>query len=292
MKIGVIKNKYLHLEYSPDIGGSIFKFQAIKNKKKIDIFRRFKKKEIKKYSSYFSGYFSTIPYFGVIRKKSLFYKKKYISLGKTHPLEPDTIHGEGWVNQWKLIKENKSSVLLKFSHNGKKSFPYKYEALQKFRIHKNCLEITVSIKNIDNKTFDCGIGFHPWFDLNKFSKIFSNTYQYVEIDKNNSYKTKKLLKNKSLFNFNKINIDETFINWNGRTKLVLDKSLKVFIINKKNVKNLHIYSPKNENFFCVEPVTNLRDSYYFKKNNIKNHGLKNLKPNKIFEASIVFEVKV
>ena len=87
----------------------------------------------------------------------------------------------------------------------------------------------------------------------------------MEIDKNNSYKTKKLLKNKSLFNFNKINIDETFINWNGRTKLVLDKSLKVFIINKKNVKNLHIYSPKNENFFCVEPVTNLRDSYYFKK---------------------------
>jgi galactose mutarotase-like enzyme len=68
--------------------------------------------------------------------------------------------------------------------------------------------------------------------------------------------------------------------------------LTVFIKNKKNVKNLHIYSPKNENFFCVEPVTNTRDSYFFKKNNINYHGLKNLKPGKIFEAAVIFKIIV
>ena len=50
--------------------------------------------------------------------------------------------------------------------------------------------------------------------------------------------------------------------------------------------------PKNENFFCVEPVTNTRDSYFFKKNNIKYHGLKNLKPGKIFEAAVIFKIIV
>jgi len=191
-----------------------------------------------------------------------------------------------------VVNGNKSNVSLKFFHDGKKSFPYKYETIQKFRLIKNCLEIKVSIKNKDRKSFDCGVGFHPWFDLNINSRIFSNTYKYVEIDKNNKIKIKKLLKNSQSFNFNKINIDETFISWNGNTKLILNKLLTVFIKNKKNVKNLHIYSPKNENFFCVEPVTNTRDSYFFKKNNMKYHGLKNLKPGKIFEAAVIFKIIV
>ena len=53
------------------------------------------------------------------------------------------------MNKWLVVKKNKNSVLLKFSHNGKKSFPFKYEALQKFRIVKNSLEIKVSITNKD-----------------------------------------------------------------------------------------------------------------------------------------------
>ena len=292
MQLGVLENDKLYLEYCPDVGGSIFKFQAKVKDNKIDIFRGFNKRKIGKYSSYFSGYFSTIPYFGAIRKQSLFYKNKYISLKRTHPLEPDTIHGEGWINNWEVVNGNKSNVSLKFFHDGKKSFPYKYETIQKFRLIKNCLEIKVSIKNKDRKSFDCGVGFHPWFNININSRIFSNTYKYVEIDKNNKIRIKKLLKNNQSFDFNKINIDETFISWNGNTKLILNKLLTVFIKNKKNVKNLHIYSPKNENFFCVEPVTNTRDSYFFKKNNMKYHGLKNLKPGKIFEAAVIFKIIV
>ena len=228
----------------------------------------------------------------MIRKKSLWFKNKYISLKRTHILEKDTIHGEGWVNKWQVVKKNNNSVLLKFSHNGKDSFPFKYEALQKFRIVKNSLEIKVSITNKDKLSFDCGIGFHPWFDINKNSRIFSNTYKFIKVDNNKNVKKKNLLKKtKKFFDFNKINIDETFINWNGNSKIILNKYLSILIKNKKNVKNLHIYSPKNQNFFCVEPVTNLRDSYFYKKNNIKNHGLKKLKPEKTFEASIEFIVR-
>ena len=290
MTIDFIENNNLYLEYNPNIGGSIFKFQAKINNKKYNIFRSYNKRATKKYSSYFSGYFSTIPYFGVIRKNSLLYKNKYVSLQRTHPLEPDTIHGEGWVNKWTIIKKNKNSVSLKFTHHGKKSFPFKYETIQRFKLIKNSLEIKVTINNKDNKAFDCGIGFHPWFNIDKKSRIFSNTYKYLEIHNNKNVKIKKLLQNKKAFDFNKINIDETFINWNGNTKLILNKLIKIFIKNKKNVKNLHIYSPKNENFFCVEPVTNIRDAYYCKKNNIKNHGLKNLKPKKTFEAAVIFKI--
>ena len=154
------------------------------------------------------------------------------------------------------------------------------------------MEIRVIIKNKDNKSFDCGIGFHPWFNLDKKSKIFSNTYNYIDIDNNHKIYKKRILNNNQQFDFNKINIDETFINWNGNSKLVLNKFLTINIKNKKNVKNLHIYSPKKENFFCVEPVTNTRDSYFFKKNNINYHGLKNLKPGKTFEAAVIFKIVV
>ena len=45
MKLGTLENNYLYLEYCPNIGGSIFKFQAKSNNKNLDIFRSFNKKK-------------------------------------------------------------------------------------------------------------------------------------------------------------------------------------------------------------------------------------------------------
>ena len=73
----------------------------------------------------------TVPYFGAIHKNTFLYKDKYINLPRTHPLEPDTIHGEGWVNKWKIEKKIKSFNKCLFTHNGKNSFPHKYQVYQK-----------------------------------------------------------------------------------------------------------------------------------------------------------------
>ena len=101
MPILSLQNKNLFLEISPEMGASVTKFYDRKKNK--DIFRPFPKtKKISKKNCYFSGYFATVPYFGVIHKDAFFYKNKFIKLSRTHPLEPDTIHGEGWVKNWKI----------------------------------------------------------------------------------------------------------------------------------------------------------------------------------------------
>ena len=51
-----------------------------------------------------------------------------------------------------------------------------------------------------------------------------------------------------------------------------------------------MYSPRKENFFCIEPVTNVRDSYFFKKHSNEYHGLTKLDKNKKFEAAVEFEL--
>ena len=82
------------------MGASVISF--IEKNKNINIFRPYDaRKKINKYNSYFSGYFVTVPYFGSIRKKTFYdYNNcKYISLKKNHILEPETIHGEGWINK-------------------------------------------------------------------------------------------------------------------------------------------------------------------------------------------------
>ena len=66
-----------------------------------------------------------------------------------------------------------------FKHIGKKSFPYKYQVLQKFSLKKNSLIISIQITNLDKSTFECGIGFHPWFNIHKNSKIYSNNFSYI-----------------------------------------------------------------------------------------------------------------
>ena len=175
-----------------------------------------------------------------------------------------------------------------FKHIGKKSFPYKYQVLQKFSLKKTSLIISIQIKNLDKSIFECGIGFHPWFFISKYSKIYSNSFLHV---KNTKKEFKKnILTRKKFLDLNKVKLDETFLKWNGKSRLKLNKDIILNIINKKNVPNLHVYSPRKENFFCIEPVTNVRDSYFFKKHSNEYHGLTKLDKNKKFEAAVEFEL--
>jgi len=288
MKSNIIESKDLFLEIAPEMGASIINFKD--KKKNIDIFRPFpKKKKFSRYNSYFSGYFATVPYFGAIQKNSFLKKNKYISLPRTHILEPDTIHGEGWVSKWKINKITKDSLELTFRHDGKKSYPYAYRATQLFKLFKNKLIISITIENLDKSSFECGIGFHPWFFISKFSKLYSDSFDHLKEKKNNIYMQSKMTKNKYL-DLNKYKIDETFLNWKGKAKLVINKNVSLLIKNKKNIGNLHVYTPPKENFFCVEPVTNFRDAFYIKKLGYNHHHLKTLYPKKNFQAILEFEV--
>ena len=133
MSLIQLENKYLFLEICPEMGASITRF--LDKKLNQDIFRPFpNRKRIKNKNCYFSGYFLTVPYFGAIHKNTFLYKDKYINLPRTHPLEPDTIHGEGWVNKWKIEKKSKASINVSFTHSGKNSFPHKYQVYQKFKL--------------------------------------------------------------------------------------------------------------------------------------------------------------
>ena len=288
MSLISLNNDKLFLEICPQMGASITKFKSLKSGK--DIFRPFpNKKKIIKKNCYFAGYFATVPYFGEIKKKSFLYKNKYISLPKTHPLEPDTIHGEGWVSKWNVKSKSKQSAELIFNHTGKKGFPFKYQVCQKFILKNKSLFINISILNNDKDSFDCGIGFHPWFNLHKTSKIYSNNFTYTKKYEKNIFKKKLFLK-KNFLDLNKYKIDQTFINWNGIAKLIIDKDTAIEIKNIKNINNLHVYSPPKENFFCIEPVTNISDAYNIKKHSKIYQGLQVLKSSKKFEAKVEFKL--
>lgn len=287
MPLIILQNKYLYFEVSPEMGASVIKFQDKKTSE--DIFRPFPKtKKITQKNCYFSGYFLTVPYFGAIQKNTFFYEDKYITLPRTHPLEPDTIHGEGWISEWKIKKKTKTSVELIYYHNGKKGFPHKYQVFQKFKLIKKSLRVSAQLKNLDHLSFECGIGFHPWFNITDKSKIFLNNFKYIKNSKKN-FNIKNFSSSNSL-DLNKFKIDKTFLDWNGKSKLVLSNKIKLEIINKKNIKNLHVYSPAEENFFCVEPVTNVGDSFKIKKYSKIYNGLHQLKKNKKFEAAVEFKL--
>ena len=89
---------------------------------------------------------------------------------------------------------------------------------------------------------------------------------------------------------NKYKIDQTFINWKGIAKLIIDKDTAIEIKNIKNINNLHVYSPPNENIFCIEPVTNIGNAYNIKKYSKIYQGLKVLKSGKKFEAKVEFRL--
>lgn len=292
-KIYVLENKYLYVEINPALGGSIVNFSLKKNSSKVSIFRKTSKKikSIKKILQ--TSSFPLIPYSGRIKKGLLKFKKETFKLKGCQILkEENSVHGDGWKNSWTTKKCNKTSIIMEID-NKNKDWPFKYSGCQTISIVKNKLKVSLKLKNIDNKSMPCGLGFHPYFDLTlgvtlqmkaKKNWLVGKDYLFKEIQDIGS--KLDFSKGKKLFNTNLVN---GFSEWDSFAKIIWpEKNVSLEINSSKNLKHLVVFTPPKSNFFCIEPVSHSIDSFNLYHKGIKGTGTKILKPKKTYKVITTF----
>jgi len=293
-KIIVLQNNSLYVEINPKLGGSIVNFSLKKDNSKISIFRKTSKKikNIKQILE--TSSFPLIPYSGRIKKGLLKFKNKTFKLKGCHILkEENSVHGDGWKNSWKIKKYNKTSITMELD-NKNKDWPFKYSGFQSISIVKNILKVSLVLKNIDNKSMPCGLGFHPYFDMTPKVTLQMKAKKNWLVGKDSLFKGIKYIgprlnfaKGKKLFNTNLVN---GFSEWDSFAKIIWpEKKISLEINSSKNLKHLVVFTPNKSNFFCVEPVSHSVDSFNLYKKGIKGTGTKILKPKKTFKVITTFK---
>jgi aldose 1-epimerase len=128
-----------------------------------------------------------------------------------------------------------------------------------------------------------GLGLHPYFSLTDRAFVTCSVNKMWAVDEENMPtelvdSAKDLDDSKGLL-VKGSHLDNVFTGYAGHTTLYWPEwRAKARISSSKTCQFVVLFSPKDKNFFCVEPVTHCTDAINMANNGVANTGIKYLKP--------------
>ncbi|MEO1135355.1 MAG: hypothetical protein AAFW68_01950 [Pseudomonadota bacterium] len=192
-----------------------------------------------------------VPWFGRLYDGLNFAGHRY-DLAPTHTLcDPDhPLHGEGWVNPWRVTDQQSEGLRLQFEYGPKpRGFPFAFMALQDFVASPNDFRIILTLVNQGDTPMPAGLGLHPFFIRSAATRI--------KIDEKLNWRAPLSRVKTSLRPDGALpeeTMDHSATGWSGDVE-ICEANLSIRMHSTTPI--LHLYAPRKESFFCLEPITHL-----------------------------------
>jgi len=263
LTITITSGKY-HAEVNPSKSGRVEKFAFQGEVGLIDIFRPKPDKNPEQDGIPLFGSFAMIPFCNRLKPATILTSQGNIGVPRNWSEQSCAIHGLGLNKEWEVIASNQDSCRI----------------LQTLKAdEENCMglgmqEIYVSEERgllsrlgYCNNQFSwirAGIGFHPWFNLNKGDAQLKFRAKGAFATDANCFPTDKIdfiEQNIDLNTYQDNGIDRCFWGWSGKAVLRLE-ALNVSVFIESNANHLHVYINKSLNAICVEPVSHVTNAMH------------------------------
>lgn len=187
--------------------------------------------------------------------------------GKNWPVSPTlpicdpvrALHGYGWVSPWRLSETDQTSALLEMDYTPfKGGFPFSFAASLLYRLTDDGLLTRLTLRNTSDENIPAGLGLHPFFERNANTRICFKATSFWSPPANGDngsespvpdyvdYSEAKSLPGET--------VDHSFAGFDGEV-IIEQGDRKVTLTCDAPI--LHLYAPKGEGFFCLEPITHL-----------------------------------
>ncbi|QTD36917.1 aldose 1-epimerase [Polaribacter batillariae] len=222
------------------------------------------------------------PFANRIEEGKYSYKNTKYQFKSNEPKSKNALHGLVFNKEFKILEKeitsNSCAVTIYYSERNEcKSFPFKYSIYLTYTLLENELQLKVTVKNNDTKSFPFVLGWHPYFNCNNFK----NSYLSFKSDKKISFDknliTKDIINHKTASKFKLENkqLDDCFVLEDNIVQFFTSKyQLEISSTSEENF--LQLYTPKNKPVIAIEPMTGISNSF---NNKI---GLQELDANKTY----------
>ncbi|HJS92575.1 MAG TPA: aldose 1-epimerase [Steroidobacteraceae bacterium] len=209
--------------------------------------------------------------------------------GQTHPL-----HGHAWRRPWRIESVEHARVSLSFEHPPD-SWPWRYWAAQTLTLTSEGLEVALAVENRDSTPMPAGLGWHPYFHKGTGARLEAQLQGVWLSDK--ECLPARLAPGTRFGDWSRggdLNrpelIDHCHTGWSGRAVIRLpEERLRLGLAASLPLRWLHIYSPPDKDFFCVEPVSHMPDAVN-RPEPPSVTGVKLLEPGERLEARVMLIV--
>lgn len=182
--------------------------------------------------------------------------------------EPYPIHGDGWLQPWKVMAQGAQHVVLRLESNCFEGNPYRYDATLICMLAHAELNLTLTVTHQGEQALPYGLGLHPYFLRNATTRLAlpctgvwlsaSDPLPVIHADilpPGFDYRQPA-----SLFG---TPIDHCFTGWSGKSTIIYpDADLKLEMNMRDCDGYVLLYRPPEGNCFCMEPITHPIDAFH------------------------------
>jgi aldose 1-epimerase len=244
----------LRLSLSPSVGGAISAFEWIDGPEAQPILRKCNT-DLKKVLE--AASFPLVPYVNRIRGGEFRFRDREIRLAANMAGDPSPLHGQGWLNSWKVELATETDAVLNFHHDAGE-WPWNYEARQDFAIDENGLSVTLTCRNLGPDAMPCGLGQHPYFDCGPETRIDTVVTEVWTIDEHVlpvervAAEGRYDLKDRLVCGQD---LDNGFGGWGGEARMSDPGWPYEVRLSSSDAHFFQLYSPAQGGIFVAEPVT-------------------------------------
>lgn len=244
----------LELVLSPETGGSIARFEFSQGGRAVPILRGcpFAPAHVLEAAS-----FPLVPYVNRIRDGQFNFTGKTICLAPNMAGDPSPLHGQGWLNPWRVVAASRTEATLEFDHKAGE-WPWAYRAQQRFHLDDSSLEIALSCRNLSAGPMPCGLGQHPYFNCSGETRIATQVTDVWTIDEyvlpieRIAAAGRYDLSGRTVCG---LGLDHGFGGWNGTARFTDPAWPFAIEMSSPDAPFFQLYSPIQGGLFVAEPVS-------------------------------------
>lgn len=270
----ILQSGQTQVEIHPDLGGTISRYRSDTRRRVYEWMRPFTGDV--SLGARAAGCFPLMPFSGRIRDGRFRFEGREVQLPLNFPPERHAIHGHGWQARWRVARHGATRAVLEFLHDAD-GWPWSYAARQIFELDGEDLSVTIGVENRSTTAMPVGIGLHPYFVRTPNARVQASVREVWETDEEvmpvrlapalPDYPLEHGFAPASRF------VDNAFSGWSGTATIEWpewDAALRITA--QAPLRNLVVYTPPNEDFFCVEPVSNTTDAFNLMEGGQEGHG--------------------
>jgi len=233
-----------------------------------------------------AGAFPMVPYSNRLGYRHFRWKGHEYTTQANFDDEPHSLHGVGWQRPWEVVSTSAVEVVLRYRHRPDADWPFEFETSQYLNLTPHSLHIQMVFTNTAAIAQPAGLGWHPYFPKRERSRLHIELAHRWDSDATR-LPTRKIAQSGIDSAVSHLNFDHCFEGWKGPARIRDEKfSLQL----TASLPFLVVYTPREKDFFCVEPVSHVSNAIHMA--DPASHGLRTLQPGESLDEWMQLDVTV
>jgi aldose 1-epimerase len=274
----------------PAIGGSIARFWRDAGGTELDFLRPTPPDALIRGEPGGLASFPLVPWSNRIRAGRFTFGGRSVAL--TPNLRGHAIHGLGYRAPWTVTELGPSEAVLEHRHAGGE-WPWAYRATQRIDVTPAGLAVEMALTNESATPMPAGLGWHPYFPRTGAATLHARVTGIwltdAEILPTVCVTPPPVDRDPRLgLAVDRIALDNVFVGWDREAVITWpERSARLRMTASGPLATLVVYTPPDQAFFCVEPVSHVTEAFNLAAAGDQDTGMLGLAPGESVRAAML-----